>query len=253
MNDMAPPIKESDSTSSWTFEPLGVVESCYTDSFGIPRQPGLAPSAFARIRMFSPFNDPNAFEGLNEVSHLWIQFVFHKQKSKRTWSPKVRPPRLGGNKSMGVFATRSPNRPNPIGLSVVKFEGIEQENKNLFIKVSGVDILNGAPVLDIKPYVPYADHRPEANNGIAGIAPPLMKVAFAAYALEQMDQLKIKQLERFKALVSETLANDPRPQYLVSDSGREYVMELMGLELRWCYLRGSAKQESILVSEVVKA
>ena len=120
------------------FPVIGILHSCFKEKFGIPRQPGLAPLAKAQLELLPPYDDPAAVEGLESASHIWVQFVFHGN-SRATWKAKVKPPRLGGNKTMGVFATRSPVRPAPIGLSVVKLEGIEQREGKLLLNLSGVD------------------------------------------------------------------------------------------------------------------
>ena len=159
----------------FTFPAIGIVHSCFKEKFGIPRQPGLAPLAKARLELLPPYDDPNALEGLDTCSHIWLQFVFHAN-ARATWKPKVKPPRLGGNKSVGVFATRSPTRPAPIGLSVVKLESIDNINGKLFLNLSGVDLLDGTPVLDIKPYLPYVDIVPDAINTFADKPPVLMPV-----------------------------------------------------------------------------
>src|SRR3954463_4060851 len=136
------------------FPAIGIIHSCFKEKFGIPRQPGLAPLATAQLELLPPYDNRAALEGLETCSHIWLQFVFHANK-RDAWKPKVKPPRLGGNKSLGVFATRSPTRPAPIGLSVVKLDGISEADGKLFLNLSGIDLLDGTPVLDIKPYVPY--------------------------------------------------------------------------------------------------
>lgn len=143
----------------FSIEAIGVTHSCFKDKFGVPRQPGLINSAHARLELFPPFNQPSAFSGLEGFSHIWINFVFHHcldQQVRLT----VRPPRLGGNRKIGVFASRSTHRPNPIGLSVVKLAGIEKGSDGVSLLLNGVDLVDGTPVLDIKPYLPSADAIP---------------------------------------------------------------------------------------------
>lgn len=159
-------------------QPIGIVHSCFKEKFAIPRQPALAPAATGEIELFAPYNDPVALEGLEEVSHLWLSFIFHQTLASAHSSInskpqlRVRPPRLGGNKKVGVFATRSTHRPNALGLSVVKLDGI----RNNRLQISGIDLLNGTPLVDIKPYLPYADNVGTAFNYLADQAPELIEV-----------------------------------------------------------------------------
>lgn len=227
----------NNSQDYFQFRPIGVVESCFTDKFGIPRQPGLAPSASGRIRIYSEFANEHAFHGLEQCSHIWLQFVFHANDS--LWKPKVRPPRLGGNKSLGVFATRSPNRPNPIGLSVVAFHGWRSSADGFYLIISGHDLLDRTPVLDIKPYVPYADALPDAVNQVAPEAPRFLPVVFSDEAMKScMDLHKIAKnngSENLERLIREVLQQDPRPQYQHPLAERIYGMHLFDLNVRWCY------------------
>ncbi len=157
--------------TSYSLEPIGYVRSCFREKFGTPRQPGLIPSATGEIVVHPPYHTPHAFTQLEQFSHIWVLFLFH-QALRDEWKPRVRPPRLGGNQSLGVFASRSPFRPNNIGLSPLKLERIEYGERPGRLFVSGIDLLDGTPVLDIKPYVPYADALPEARNDIADAAAP---------------------------------------------------------------------------------
>lgn len=152
------------------FAPIGVIRSCFRQKFGIPRQPRLVPAARATLELLPSYAQPEAVRGLEGFSHLWLLFVFHGIPAGH-WQPTVRPPRLGGNQRMGVFATRSSFRPNPIGLSAVALERIEISAGRVVLHLAGVDVLDGTPVLDIKPYVPYADSIPEAVGGFANEAP----------------------------------------------------------------------------------
>jgi len=136
--------------------PIGFVQSCFKEKFATPRQPGLADAAKGVIELIPPFNLPESVEGLEDCSHIWLQFVFHECMNQG-WKPKVRPPRLGGNKKMGVFATRATHRPNALGLSVVKLDGIECTDDQVRLHISGLDLIDGTPILDIKPYIPYSD------------------------------------------------------------------------------------------------
>lgn len=223
------------SDREFSFTAIGEVQSCFKEKFGIPRQPGLAPSARARICIYPEFSNEDAFAGIEECSHLWLQFVFHATEA--TWRPKVRPPRLGGNKALGVFATRSPNRPNPIGLSVVSYLGYTRSGENLLIEIGGADLLDGTPILDIKPYVPYADSVEGAFNRIASAAPVLHQVTFSAEAsafFAAYDQHNSGDFS-LEQLVREVLQQDPRPQYQQVDPARVYGMHLQDFNVRWRY------------------
>ena len=147
---------------SYRVTPVGFVRSCFKEKFAIPRQPQLAPAARGVLELLAPFDQAQAIEGLEQVSHVWLLFLFHQALESQP-RLKVRPPRLGGNQSVGVFATRSTHRPNGIGQSVVKLEKVEPGR----LWLSGIDLLDGTPVLDIKPYVPYADCVTTATNQIA--------------------------------------------------------------------------------------
>ena len=148
----------------YSFDPIGIVHSPFKEKFGIPRQPGLVPEAKARLEVLPPYDRSEAFCGLEDFSHIWVTFVFHEAICTR-WQPTVRPPRLGGNRRIGVFSSRSPFRPNPIGMSVVALEGISNIEGKIELQLAGVDLLDGTPVLDIKPYIPYADSLPDARSG----------------------------------------------------------------------------------------
>ena len=219
---------------NYEFQPVGIIHSCFTEKFGIPRQSGLAPSVRGQLELLPPYNDPQALTGLEQCSHLWLQFVFHRPPAPR-WKARVKPPRLGGNKSLGVFATRSPLRPNPIGLSAVKLESIEQRGGKLWLELSGLDLLDQTPVLDIKPYVPYTDALPQARNDFAQAPPEPLPVVFSPRALEQCQQYTRVSGQNWEPLVRELLQQDPRPQYQTPDPQRVYGMSLKGAELRWHY------------------
>src|SRR5690606_10982809 len=165
---------------SYSFEPIGVVRSCFAEKFAIPRQPRLAPAATGVLELFPPYDRPEAITGLEQVSHLWLLFVFHAAASGPEHI-RVRPPRLGGNQRIGVFASCATHRPNPLGQSVVRLDGIEAGR----LHVSGIDLLDGTPLLDIKPYVPYADSVCEATNDLAPAPPVLLPVSWSSAALDQ--------------------------------------------------------------------
>ena len=217
-------------TQTYQFEPIGFIESPYPEKFGVPRQPGLVPSAKGRIVITPPYNNPKAVEGLEQSSHLWILFVFHCT-ADRGWQPSVRPPRLGGNRRMGVFATRSGFRPNPIGMSVVELEGVSISDERIEIKVSGLDLVDGTPVLDVKPYIPYSDQVPDACSELAPQAPELrLSVQFSQQAENALSLMDDEMLRR---LIVETLSLDPRPAYKRSADDKEYAMRLQGVDVKW--------------------
>ena len=218
-------------------EPIATTHSCFTEKFGIPRQPLLADASRASIELLPPYNDPEAVAGLEQHSHLWLTWQFHQVAGQ--WSPKVRPPRLGGNKKIGVFATRSPFRPNNIGLSVVRLIEVRVTDKKAGPKVeliiAGADLLNGTPILDIKPYIPYADSVPTATSALAEAAPVAANVripeAVRAVATSYSDEWGTD----LSVLIAQVLAQDPKPAYQKPDPERIYGMALCGFNLQWRY------------------
>jgi tRNA-Thr(GGU) m(6)t(6)A37 methyltransferase TsaA len=206
-------------------EPIGYIQSPFGEKFGAPRQPGLAPSARAYIELVEPYNDPDALRGLEQCSHLWLIFHF-SETAKAGWKPLTRPPRLGGNEKLGVFATRSTHRPNALGLSAVKLESIETIGAKTRLIISGADLINGTPIIDIKPYIPYADCIAEAQY--PGMEQPLaltLPVNFLDHAQQFLTQLDKSAAEDLTALISEVLKQDPRPAYQ-RDELRIYGVEL---------------------------
>ena len=231
---------ESSEMDSFSFSPIGYVESCFKQKFAIPRQPGLAPHAQAVIRLTGEFGR-GAVDGLELSSHIWVQFVFHEILDEG-WSPRVRPPRLGGNKKTGVFATRSTHRPNPIGLSVVRLDRIDCSNA-VCLHISGVDLLDGTPVLDIKPYIPYADSIDSASNILAAAAPAILPVHFSDEARAHIELLQPGCDMNLQALIQEILGQDPRPAYQQFDEARTYGVTLLDFELKWRYFKPSPGAE----------
>ncbi|MEW5757292.1 MAG: tRNA (N6-threonylcarbamoyladenosine(37)-N6)-methyltransferase TrmO [Pseudomonadota bacterium] len=218
---------------SITLRPIGVIRSVFKEKFGIPRQPGLVDEARATLEILPPYNRPEAFRGLEAFSHVWIVFVFH-ECVREAWKPTVRPPRLGGNQRLGVFATRSTFRPNPIGLSPVRLERIEHAGEAVRLHLSGVDLLDGTPVLDIKPYLPYADAIAEARGGFAEDAPAAkLTVAFTPAAREKCAALETA-YPGLQLLIEQVLAADPRPAYSGAGQGeRVYGIKLLDFDLRF--------------------
>lgn len=204
-------------------EYIAHIRSAFPEKFGIPRQSGLVQSLRAEIVFEEKFRNPDALRGIGQFSHLWLIWEFSEAK-RANWSPTVRPPRLGGNERLGVFATRSPFRPNPIGLSCVKLEEVDMEGMRLVI--SGADLMDGTPIFDIKPYIPYADSHPDASGGFAQEAPqPVLQVHCADALLEQLNAAD-------RSALLEVLALDPRPSYQ-SDPQRIYGMDFAGFNVRF--------------------
>lgn len=193
------------------------IENDYKAKFGIPRQSGLAKRMTSRIVFEPEYRDKNAVRGMEEYSHLWLIWQF-SENEKAGWSPTVRPPRLGGNKRMGVFATRSPFRPNPIGLSCVELSRIEIGEEGPVLYVCGADLMDGTPILDIKPYIPYTDSYPEAESGFAG------NVFDHHLEVEVSDKVFNPIPMEQREAVYEILSQDPRPGYQ-RDPDRIYGME----------------------------
>lgn len=213
--------------------PVGVIHSPYKEKFAVPRQPGLVEDGIGELQLLPPFNQLDAVRGLEQFSHLWLIFVFH-QTQDQGWRPTVRPPRLGGNERIGVFATRSTFRPNPIGLSKVAYHGTVCRNGEIFLKLGSLDLVDGTPILDIKPYLPYVDSQPDASAGFAQQAPePQMPIRFnaAAESVLHAQQNKLPTLRRF---ISEVLAQDPRPAYRKQQADdRHYAVHLLDFNVRW--------------------
>ena len=202
------------------------IRSDFPAKFGIPRQSGLVEELRAAVVFEPEYRDPAALRGLEGFTHIWLIWQF-SENLREGWSPTVRPPRLGGNERMGVFATRSPFRPNPIGLSCVRLLGVKQDRDlGPVLAVAGADLMDGTPILDIKPYIPYADAHPEASGGFTGNSGgPTLAVAFPPELLERVPEGK-------RAALTGVLARDPRPPYQ-HDPDRVYGMAFAGLEVRF--------------------
>ena len=200
------------------------IKSEFPEKFGIPRQSGLVSSLKAQIIFEEEYRNLDAVRGLDEFSHLWIIWQFSKAV-RDTWSPTVRPPRLGGNKRIGVFATRSPFRPNAIGLSSVKIEKIDLDGENApVIHVSGADLMDGTPIFDIKPYLAYTDAHPDAVGGFTeNVADRRLKVEFDGELINSVP-------DEIKTALCDLLAEDPRPSYQ-NDSKRVYGLSFSGYEI----------------------
>lgn len=215
---------------SYNIEPIGMIRSPYKEKFAVPLQPGLVPSARSEIVLQGEANALEAVRGLEQFSHLWLLFLFD-QNLDAGWRPTVRPPRLGGNERIGVFASRATFRPNGIGMSAVEFKGIRQEGKNVIIELGGVDLVDKTPIVDIKPYIPYSDSVPQAEGGFATEAPQTLDVVFSTHAASL---LQGNRGEHQKTVISEVLAQDPRPAYKKGKTDtKEYAVHLFNFNIRF--------------------
>ncbi|RTR01141.1 tRNA (N6-threonylcarbamoyladenosine(37)-N6)-methyltransferase TrmO [Halomonas nitroreducens] len=235
------------SANAFRMTPIGHIASDFPDKFGIPRQPGLAEAARARLVLAPPFDDPLTVRGLEAFSHLWLTFVFHL--SPERWTPLVRPPRLGGNARVGVFASRSTHRPNRLGLSLVELEGIDTQG-GVSLALRGADLVDGTPVLDIKPYLPWAEARPEARAGFAPAAPPALAVRLAPPA--EATLATRPDGDSLRALIHQVLAQDPRPAYHRRGAeARIYGVRLRDVDVRFRALAGAEGKTLLEVVEIV--
>ena len=230
-----------------TIPVIGIMKSPYKEKFGIPRQPNLV-EVESYIEMQGPYNDLLAFEGIEEFSHLWLLWQFHDNKNQENskFRPQVRPPRLGGNQKIGVFATRSMYRPSSIGLSVVKLKEVKKVGKTVRVYVTGSDLLDGTPIVDIKPYIHYSDAVTEAQSGYAQEEPQRKTVIWSDEAEQQKQQL----LENGKISVQtiqeleQVLSLDPRPAYQ-EDPERIYGMHFADFNIKFI-----VNETSVLIVEI---
>lgn len=221
-----------DFPSDFIIRPIGIIHSCYPEKFGIPRQPGLVKSAVARLEMLSPHNRLEMFKGLELFSHVWLQFLFH-QTLEEGWKNSVRPPWLGGRERVGVFASRSPHRPNHLGLSVARLVKIEKERKNLFLDLAEIDLLDKTPVVDIKPYIPYSDRLEDAADGYSNPSTEqVANVLFSKEAEAFCQYYEGKTGRKLFELIKETLAMDPRPAAHRARTG-DYGILFWDVNVRW--------------------
>ena len=215
------------------------MRSDFPTKFGIPRQSGLVEELESTIVFEPEFRNPDALRGIEGYSHLWVIWQF-SQAVRQEWSPTVRPPRLGGNTRMGVFATRSPFRPNNLGLSCVKLIGVEHtESDGLVLRVAGADLMDGTPIFDIKPYIPYSDSFPEASGGFTDNAEDfILDVDFPSELLDQLPASK-------RQAAIGVLSHDPRPSYQ-RKPGRVYGLNFAGFDIRF-----TVEEKKLTVCEVV--
>ena len=201
-------------------EIIARIRNAYDGKFGVPRQSGLVEEVVSEIVFEPAYRIPEALRGIGDFSHLWLIWAFDRAEREQ-WSPTVRPPRLGGNRRMGVFATRSPYRPNAIGLSCVKLLSVEQQAEGLVLRVAGADLVNGTPIYDIKPYLPYTDCRPDATGGFTD------RTEKKTLRVEMPEETAAGMSAEEKAALEAVLRQDPRPAYQ-DDPERTYAFEFAG-------------------------
>lgn len=213
-------------------EPIGILRTCFGEKFAIPRQPGLCPSAWGVLEFSEKYRFPEAVRGLEGFSHVWLIFGFH-ETADQGWSPTVRPPRLGGNERVGVFASRSTFRPNGLGLSLVKLDKVDLEGGGglhpPILHVSGVDLVDGTPIYDVKPYLPYAESVAGAESGYACDEIPRLEVAIEAGVLMDFEALDA----RSQRIIKEVLSLDARPAASPKAADKIYGAELCGRNVRF--------------------
>ncbi|WP_252739016.1 tRNA (N6-threonylcarbamoyladenosine(37)-N6)-methyltransferase TrmO [Colwellia sp. D2M02] len=234
LNEVSSETNVIDPLAAITLTPIATVVSPYKEKFAIPRQPNLVNCAQGKVVFIGAANNEELLRGIEQFSHLWLIFIFHGTQTQG-WKPLVRPPRLGGNKKLGVLATRSTFRPNPIGMSVVKLERVIQlSDGNVELHISGLDLLDGTPIVDIKPYIPYSDALTDAEAGFAQhqpIAP--LTVTFNAQAKKTLAEISV-QYPQLTLLIEQVLAQDPRPAYKRNKlDDKCYGMTLYDLDIQW--------------------
>ena len=227
-------------------EPIAEIRTDFREKFGLPRQSGMVPALRGEIIFRPPYSQPEAVRGISAFSHLWLIWGFHaaQKQSGKGWSATVRPPRLGGNTRLGVFATRAPYRPNPLGLSCVRLEAVYAEEQPVRLLVSGIDLLNGTPIYDIKPYIPVADCKPEAAEGYtAQTRQHQLSVDFPPELLTKLPA------DRQSAAIA-LLELDPRPGY-AEDAARQYGVLFAGFDIRF-HVSGSRLTVCAVIPEEEK-
>ncbi|HIF9058365.1 TPA: tRNA (N6-threonylcarbamoyladenosine(37)-N6)-methyltransferase TrmO [Photobacterium damselae] len=215
---------------SYQIDPIGIIHSPYKEKFAVPRQPGLVPSARSEIYLQGDANAMEAVRGIEQFSHLWLLFLFD-QNLEAGWRPTVRPPRLGGNERVGVFASRATFRPNGIGMSAVELKGVRQQDGQVILELGGVDLVDGTPIIDIKPYIPYSDSIADACGGFASEEPTKLEVIFTPQA---QAQLAGPRSTEYQAVIREVLAQDPRPAYKKNKvDSKEYAVHLYHFNVKF--------------------
>ncbi|WP_439259729.1 tRNA (N6-threonylcarbamoyladenosine(37)-N6)-methyltransferase TrmO [Lonepinella sp. BR2930] len=236
---------------SLTLQPIGRIHTPYQEKFSVPRQPNLVQDGTGIVELIFPYNVPETVRGLEQFSHLWLIFQFDKIPQGK-WQPTVRPPRLGGNQRVGVFASRSTHRPNPLGLSKVELRKIEGDNGKVLLHLGSVDLVNGTPIFDIKPYITYADSEPNAMSGFAQEKPTaLLQVRFSPIAQTEVQKIE-KFQPHFQRFIIEVLQQDPRPAYQQGQiSDRIYGVNLWNYNVRF-WIRENGVVEVVEIENVAK-
>ena len=224
--------------------PIGTISSPFKEKFGIPRQSLLAPANLCKLVLISPYDQADCVRSLESFSHVWVQFVFH-QTAARGWSALVRPPRLGGNRKVGVFASRSTHRPNSLGLSLVELVSIDLQ-AGVSLTLRGADLLDGTPVLDIKPYIPFVEAQPQARADFIDGPPPCLPVQWSPLALQHLAALP-NPPNALVALIEQVLSQDPRPAYQ-HDPARRYGIRLFDLDVHF-----QIDYDQVVVTEICQS
>jgi tRNA-Thr(GGU) m(6)t(6)A37 methyltransferase TsaA len=212
---------------------IGRAHTCFPEKFGIPRQSGIVKELLAELEFFPPYDDPRAFQDVSLHSHFWLLWLFH-EVPEQVWKPRVKPPRLGGNRESGVFATRSPFRPNRIGLSLVRLERIKEGDRSVRLLVSGGDLLDQTPIVDLKPYIPWADCAQGAARPYEWPVSALTAVTFSDDAKKQLDALAGQRSDQLAELFRALLLQDPRPAYRsAAPDPNRYGLKLYEFEAHW--------------------
>jgi tRNA-Thr(GGU) m(6)t(6)A37 methyltransferase TsaA len=234
--------------NDYSVQTIGVLHSPFKEKFAIPRQPRLVKEAIGRLQMLEPFNHEDFVRDLEQFSHLWLLFMFH-QNLEKGYTPTIRPPRLGGNKKVGVFASRATYRPNGIGMSAVQLLDIEKTPQGITLVLGGVDLLDQTPIIDIKPYIPYSDIITDANGGFAEEAPDAdMTVSFTSDALISCEHFE-KQYPQLRVLIEKLLAQDPRPAYKKKREDKQsYGVRLYDLNVSWDVVGGHSVVTGVVIS-----
>lgn len=221
-------------------EPIGFLQTCFGEKFAVPRQPGLCPSAWGTLELLPKYRSPEAVRGLDGFSYVWLIFGFHKTE-QGNWHPTVRPPRLGGNERVGVFSSRSTFRPNGLGLSLVKLDRIASDTEDGIeppvLHFSGVDLVDGTPVYDVKPYLPYAEAIPDAISGYA--SEPITKLEIIIEEAVKEDFGKLP--ERSQRVITESLSLDPRPAASPKGDGKTYGALLCSMNIQFRFIDGACR------------
>lgn len=247
---------EMNSLPNLEIRPIAILHSPYGEKFAVPRQPELVAQGKGIVRLLPPYNQPEAVRGLEKFSHIWLIFQFH-HIPEREWHATVRPPRLGGNERVGVFASRATHRPNPIGLSKVVLERVECQNGEVLLHLGSVDLVDGTPILDIKPYLAFADSEPEAISGFAQQAPSKkLTVVFsstAQQALQYSENFAKFGIYQPEAFIADVIAQDPRPAYRWGKfDNKIYGILLAGYNVRWRLLENRLDCAEVLSIELIE-